>query len=374
MQDPRLKQLASLLLNHSIHLKSGELFGIRAGILSKPLIKELMKEAHRIGAVPYVELEDDEIKRLTFGFIDPDASESARAALKKQLEWERVLWSHWAGQVVIGVDENDAELSAANPKAIAIYREELKEIRDLRINERRWVYLHWPTMADAQKAGMCYDDFYEFFLNAALVDYDEMRSNMQPLVDLMKRTDKVRLVGKGTDLTFSIRGMNVVPCAGEMNIPDGEVYTAPVRDSVNGVIHYNTALIEQGKRYENPRFVFENGKIVEAACDNDTKALNELLDTDEGARYIGEFAIGVNNAVTKPIGNTLYDEKIGGSFHFTPGAAYDEAFNGNRSVLHMDIVCMQAQPYGGEIYFDDVCIRRDGLFTLPELAGLNPKA
>ncbi len=373
MQDPRLKQLASLLLNHSMHIKEGELFGIRTGLLAKPLIKELMKEAHRIGAVPYLDLRDEELQRLAFGFIDPENPEPARAALKKQAEWERALWSHWVGQVVIGVEENDAELSAADPRAIAIHKAELKEIRDLTVNERRWVYLHWPTKAAAQKAEMCYDDFYEFFLNAALVDYDEMERNMRPLVALMQRTDKVRLLGKGTDLTLSIRGMNVIPCAGEMNIPDGEVFTAPLRESANGVIQYNTPLIEQGKRYDNPRFVFENGKIVEASCGNDTKGLNALLDTDEGARYLGEFAIGVNNAVTKPIGNTLYDEKIGGSFHLTPGAAYDSAFNGNRSVLHMDIVCMQAQPYGGEIYFDGVCIRRDGLFTLPELAGLNPK-
>lgn len=373
MLDTRLDQLAELLLTHSLRLTSGELFEINAGAAAKPLIKALMKRAHRLGAVPYVRLEDDELQRLFFGFIDANHPENTQAVFEKQIEWEKARWAHLAAHVDIGVDENDAELSAADPRAVSLYRAAMRPIRDIRIDERRWVYLHWPTMADAQKANMCYDDLYEFFLRSALVDYARMRQSMQPLIDLMLRTDAVHIKGPGTDLQFSIRDMPVVPCFGERNIPDGEVYTAPVKESANGVIQYNTALHMLGRQYHDPRLVFENGRIVQASCANDTQGLNRLLDTDEGARYLGEFALGVNNEITSPMGNTLYDEKIGGSFHLTPGCAYASAFNGNKSSLHMDIVCLQSAPYGGEIYFDNTLIRRDGLFLPPELCGLNPE-
>jgi aminopeptidase len=373
MQDLRLHKLAGLLLTHSIGVRPGEQFEINAGIAAKPLIKAIMKRAQELGAVPHVRLEDDELRRLFYGFIDPDHPEAAKAAIEKQVEWEKARWAHLAAHVDIGVDENDAELSAADPRALSLYRAAMRPVWDIRIDERRWVYLHWPTMADAQKAKMCYDDLYEFFLRSALVDYARMREGMQPLIDLMRRTNEVRILGPGTDISFSIRGMPVVPCFGERNIPDGEVYTAPLRESANGVIQYNTALHMLGRQYHDPRLVLQNGRIVEAGCANDTAGLNRLLDTDEGARYLGEFALGVNNEITQPMGNTLYDEKIGGSFHLTPGCAYASAFNGNKSALHMDIVCLQSPPHGGEIWFDGVCIRRDGRFTLPELFALNPE-
>lgn len=372
MKDSRLETLAKLLVGHSLGLQSGELFEINGGVAAKPLIKEIMRAANADGAIPYVRLEDAELQRLSYAYIDPEAPESALGAIEKERAWSKARWEHLAAHVDIGVDENDAELSAVDERAMALYRAEMREIRDIRIDERRWVYLHWPTMADAQKAGMCYDEYYEFFLAAANVDYKRMRESMRPLVKAMEAAEDVHILGPDTDIRFSIAGMPVVPCFGERNIPDGEVYTAPVKESANGRIKYNTALHMLGKRYENPRLVFEEGRIVDAACDNDTSGLNRLLDTDVGARYLGEFALGVNNAIKRPVGNTLYDEKIGGSFHLTPGCAYQSAFNGNKSSLHMDIVCMQAQPYGGEIYFDGVCIRRDGLFLPAELRGLNP--
>ena len=373
MKDERLQKLAKLLLNYSLSIQKGELFEINGGIPAKPLIKELMKEAHAIGAVPYVKLGDDELTRLSFGYIQPDAPAEARAIIEKQMAWETVYWDHLVAHVDIGVDENDAELSAANEQSMRLYREVRQPLRDRIIDERRWVYLHWPTMADAQKAGMCYDDFFDFFINAALVDYQKMGKDMEPLVELMQKTDMVHILGPGTDLRFSIKGIPVVPCHGNLNIPDGEVFTAPVKDSVNGTIHYNTAAMRYGKKFDNPRLVLKDGHIDEASCDGDNAGFNEMLDADEGARYIGEFAIGVNNAVNRAIGNTLYDEKIGGSFHFTPGCAYADAFNGNKSQLHLDIVCIQTAAYGGgEIWFDDKLIRKDGVFTLDALKGLNP--
>lgn len=373
MRDERLSKLAKLLVEYSLHLAQGELFDINAGLPAKPLVKAVMQAGQRAGAVPLVRLEDDELTRLSFGYIDPEHPEKSRDALEKIRALRLAYWKDLAAHVDIGVDENDAELSAVDPRARRAYLAAMKPVRDLIINERRWVYLHWPTPADAQKAGMCYDDFYEFFLGAALVDYEKMGRDMAPLAELMGRTDRVRILGPGTDLSFSIKGIPVVPCHGQLNIPDGEVFTAPVKDSVNGVIQYNTAAMRYGKKFANPRLVIRNGHIDEASCDGDVIGFNELLDADEGARYFGEFAIGVNNAVTKAIGNTLYDEKIGGSFHLTPGDAYDEAPNGNKSQLHLDIVCIQtAACGGGEIWFDDLLVRKDGLFVPEALRGLNP--
>ncbi|MEL7609846.1 MAG: aminopeptidase [Bacillota bacterium] len=373
MRDERLFDLARMLLTYSLELKRGELFQINSGIGAKPLIKALMIEANKVGAVPLLKLEDDELSRLSFEFIDPEHPEFAKEVLAKYVQWEMAYWEHVAAHVDIGVDENDMELAGVDPRKIQLRRTATKSVKDLTIDQRKWVYLCWPTMAQAQKAGMCYDDYYEFFIDVCLVDYQKMAKDLEPLRELMAKTDRVRITGPDTDLEFSIKGIPVRPCAGKANIPDGEIYTAPVRDSINGTIRYNTATNYLGHEYRNVRFEFRDGCIIEATADNDADALSRLLDTDEGARYIGEFALGVNNRITKALGNTLYDEKIGGSFHLTPGNAYQDAFNGNKSAIHWDIVCIQTKEYGGgTIYFDGEPIREDGIFLPAALQGLNP--
>lgn len=220
---------------------------------------------------------------------------------------------------------------------------------------------------------MSTEAFEDFYFNVCNLDYSKMSRAMNPLVELMNKTDQVKIVGPGTNLTFSIKGIPTIKCDGERNIPDGEVYTAPIKDSVNGYISYNTPTIYQGFTYENIRFKFVNGQIVEATA-NDTEKINKVLDTDEGARFIGEFALGLNPYINKAIKDTLFDEKITGSFHLTPGNSYDECPNGNQSAIHWDLVCIQTPEYGGgEIYFDGVLVRKDGRFILPELQALNPE-
>ena len=225
----------------------------------------------------------------------------------------------------------------------------------------------------AQLADMSTESFEDFYFKVCCLDYGKMDRAMDPLKEWMERTDRVHLLAPGTDLTFSIRGLPAVKCAGKMNIPDGEIYTAPVRESVNGVIAYNTPSVKDGFTFRNIRLTFRNGKIVDA-CGNDAARLNRQLDIDEGARYVGEFAIGVNPHITFPMKDTLFDEKIAGSIHFTPGASYDDCFNGNRSSQHWDLVLIQTPEYGGgEIWFDDVLIRKDGRFVPERLQGLNPE-
>jgi aminopeptidase len=198
-----------------------------------------------------------------------------------------------------------------------------------------------------------------------------MAKDQRPLVARMEKAERIRIVSPGTDLTFSIQGIPIRPCYGQRNIPDGEVFTAPLRESANGTIRYNTPSRYQGTLFSDVCFRFKDGKIIEATANN-TEKLNEVLDADEGARYLGEWAIGCNNRVRYPMLDTLFDEKIGGSFHLTPGQAYEDADNGNRSVVHWDLVLIQRADYGGgEIYFDDELIRKDGRFVPEDLEGLN---
>jgi aminopeptidase len=271
--------------------------------------------------------------------------------------------------------DNATELSDVPSEKMGIYEKYYVTPvhHEIRIKKTKWVVLRYPNYSMAQLANTSLENFEDFYFNVCNLDYSKMKNAMESLVKYMERTDKVRIMGPGTDLTFSIKGIPVIPCAGECNIPDGEVYTAPVRDSINGTLSYNTPAVFQGFTYENIKLTFKDGKIIEATA-NDTERINKVFDTDEGARYVGEFAIGVNPYVLKPMKDTLFDEKIMGSFHFTPGNSYDEAPNGNKSAIHWDLVCIQTPEYGGgEIYFDDVLIRKDGHFVIPELNCLNPE-
>lgn len=269
--------------------------------------------------------------------------------------------------------DNVAELSdvpAENRQLYDIYYNTPVH-HDIRVKKTRWVVLRYPNASMAQLSNTSMESFEDFYFNVCNLDYSKMDRAMDAFVELMNRTDKVRMTGPGTDITFSIKDIPAIKCAGEMNIPDGEVFTAPVRTSVNGTISYNAPSLYQGYTYENICLTFENGKIVKAVA-NDTERINKVFDTDEGARYIGEFAIGVNPYVTKPMKDILFDEKICGSIHFTPGSCYEEAPNGNVSSIHWDLVWIQTAEWGGgEIYFDDVLIRKDGIFVLDELKCLN---
>jgi aminopeptidase len=271
-----------------------------------------------------------------------NVSELSDVPADKQKLWEDILWKKVHGEV--------------------------------RVPKTRWVVLRWPTQSMAQMAEMSTDAFEEYYFNVCTMDYAKMAAAMQPLVKMLTAADQVRLKGPGdTDLTFSTKGIAAIPCDGKVNIPDGEVFTAPVKDSVNGVIQFNCPTMYRGITHNDVRLTFKDGKIVNATS-TATQKLNEVFDTDEGARYVGEFAIGFNPYCTKPMKDILFDEKIAGSIHFTPGSCYDEASNGNKSSIHWDLVMMQTpEAGGGEIWFDGKLVRKDGRFVVDELAGLNPE-
>lgn len=368
MIDPRMTKLADVLVNYSTRVKKGENVLIEAFGIEPPLINEIVKEVRQAGGHPFVNLRDNLVVRQLL-------INSTQEQIKTWAEIDRFQMEKM--QVYIGVrgGANISELSDVPPEKMRWYSSYYMHTvhSQLRVKKTKWVVLRYPSPSMAQLANMSTEAFEQFYFDVCTLDYGKMSKAMDPLKELMEKTDRVRLVGPGTDLSFSIKGIGAVKCDGQLNIPDGEVFTAPVRDSVNGKLSYNAPTPYQGFTFENVVLEFKDGKIINAAANNSEK-INKILDTDEGARYIGEFSIAFNPYIRQPMKDILFDEKIDGSFHFTPGQCYDEAPNGNTSAIHWDMVCIQRAEYGGgEIWFDDKLIRKDGLFVLPELKPLNPQ-
>ena len=367
--DQRIEILAKNLVTYSCRVEKGEKVLIESiGEDSKNLVKALVKEVYAAGGHPFVTIKDQSVTRELLKGMD-----QIQAELMAKYELERM--KDMDAYIAIRGSENASELSDIDSAKMKIYTDYFMKPVHLseRVNNTKWVVLRYPNNSMAQLANTSLESFEDFYYNVCNLDYSKMSRAMDSLTALLDRTDKVRIVGPGTDLTFSIKDIPSVKCCGLRNIPDGEVYSAPVRDSINGVISYNTPSVYQGTTFENICFRFENGKIVEATSNN-TERLNEILNTDDGARHIGEFAIGVNPYILKPMKDTLFDEKIAGSIHFTPGQAYKLADNGNKSAIHWDLVLIQRPDFGGgEIWFDDVLIRKDGIFVIEELEVLNPE-
>jgi aminopeptidase len=368
MKDVRIEELARNLINYSVELKPGEKILIENIGNEVPLTKALMQEAYKAGGIPYVTIKNNEILRVLL-------SECTEPQLKEMASFEIARMKEMQAYIGLRAGENVSELGAVPPEKMSIYTKYYSKPlhSDLRVKHTKWCVMRYPNHSMAQLAGMATDLFENFYFKVCNLDYSRMSKAMDSLVRVMERADRVRITGKGTDLSFSIKGLPAIKCDGKLNIPDGEVFSAPIRDSVNGEITYNTPAVYQGVTFENIHLRFKDGKIVEATA-NDTERVNRIFDTDEGARYIGEFSLGVNPYIDKPMKDTLFDEKIRGSIHFTPGNAYDECDNGNKSAIHWDLVYIQRPEYGGgEIWFDDTLVRKDGIFVIDELKCLNPE-
>ena len=368
MTDPRINTLAKNLIGFSCSVQKGENVMIETYGDCDALLLALIRETYVAGANPFVWRRDNAVQRaIAMGATDAQLSLMARV--------DAELMENMQAYIGIRGGNNNAEMSDVP----AVQRERMSKLYsnpvhgDIRVPKTKWCVMRYPTPGMAQMANMSTPAFEDYYFNVCNLDYSKMDRAMDPLKALMEKTDKVRIVGPGTDLSFSIKGLPAIKCAGECNIPDGEIFTAPVQGSINGVLSYNTPSVFEGFTFENIVLTFENGRIVKATA-NDTERINKIFDRDEGARSVGEFAIGVNPYITSPMKDTLFDEKIAGSFHFTPGRCYDDCDNGNRSGIHWDLVCIQTPEYGGgEMYFDDVLVRKDGRFVLPELFALNPE-
>ena len=371
MTDPRISRLAELLISHSVRLQRGEHLLIEAFEIPRDMVIAVIRAARAAGGHPHVALRDNRIMRaLNETAADENFSVWSDYDTYRMKKVQAYIGLRGADNVseMSGID--DAQMK----KQARLYARPVHF--EQRVNHTKWCVLRWPTPGMAQLAKLSTEAFEDFFFDVCTLDYARMDRAAQPLAERMRRTDRVRITGPGdTDLSFSIRDIPVIPCCGEYNIPDGECFTAPVRDSVNGVIHYNTPTIYNGISFENIRLEFRDGRIVDATCPQDQDKLQSIFDTDEGARRVGEFAIGFHPGILQPMKDILFDEKIAGSLHFTPGRAYSLADNGNRSEIHWDLVLIQRPDYGGgTIHFDDELIRRDGLFVPDELTALNPEA
>jgi aminopeptidase len=359
--------LAKTLVNFSVNLKEGERVLISNVDVPDDMTIALLHAIRERGGIPVVRLNSNKISRAQSKIFGEDAFRDLCDIGLDEMKKMQAF-------IAIRGGNNAFCHSDVPPDQRIMIDRVMHPVHDWRVKKTKWVILRWPSDGFAQLAKMNTEAFEDFFFNVCTMDYSRMAPGMEAMRERMERTDRVKISGNGTDLTFSIREIPAIPCDGHHNIPDGEIFTAPVMDSVNGVIQYNTPTIYQGLPFENIRLEFKNGKIVDCDAGNKTGEMSKILDSDGGARYIGEFSFGVNPNILHPMCDILFDEKISGSFHFTPGQAYDEADNGNRSQVHWDLVCIQRKEYGGgEIYFDGELIRKDGIFVPPELHGLNPE-
>lgn len=370
MKDPRVARLADTLVGYSTRVQPGEKVLIEAYDVPDDVITALVSRVAEAGGLPFVTVKRNKVLRALY-------QNATEEQMRLTGEFEQARMAAMDAYIGVRGADNSTELSDVPDDRMQLYRLLWWNPvhTQTRIAGTRWTVLRWPTPSMAQSAGMSTEAFEDFYFDVCTFDYSKMDALITPLKDLMDKTDRVRLTGPDTDLTFSIKDIPTVPCTGQANIPDGEIFTAPVKTSVNGTIAFNTPTIYQGTVFEGVRLTFQNGKITDATARGGlTGALNQILDSDEGARFVGEFSLGFNPYVLQPMKDILFDEKIAGSFHFTPGQAYEIADNGNRSVVHWDMVFIQRPEFGGGgIFFDDALIRENGLFIPETLQALNPE-
>jgi aminopeptidase len=365
MHDPRIDLLAKQLVGYSTDLKKGEKVLIDLYDVPDSIGIALIREARSKNAIPFVRIHQSRIAReLLIGATEAQYKVSSKHLLSEMKDMD--------AYIAIRGSHNISETSDVPHKSMQVAMKQMRPVIDYRVKKTKWCVLRWPTASMAQQASMSTEAFEDFYFKVCLLDYKALVPAMNALKRLMENTDKVHIVGPGTDLHFSIKGIPAVVCGGNYNIPDGEVFTAPVKNSVEGIVSHNAPTIYQGIAFDSIKLEFKEGKIIKAEAGNKTKELNRILNTDPGARYIGEFALGFHSVIREPMRDILFDEKIAGSFHFTPGQAYEIADNGNRSQVHWDMVNIQRKDYGGgEIYFDGKLIRKNGIFLPKNLAKLN---
>jgi aminopeptidase len=365
MTDPRYTKLAKLLIEYSTALKRGDHVLLDMIDVPDEFSVELMRAARRAGAIPTIEVRHTRVTReLLRGMTD------SQATLVRDLELFRM--KKMQAYIAVRGSANANENADVSSEQMAVYSRITRPVLNHRVSKTRWCVLRWPTPSMAQAAGLSTEAFENLYFDVCTFDYRKMARAMVPLERRMRKADAVRIKSPGTDLTFSIKGIGAKMCKGDRNIPDGEVFSCPVKTSINGRIQYNTPTLYSGTKFENVCLEFKDGKVIRATSNN-TKRLNEILDTDPGARYVGEFSLGFNPYILNPMCDILFDEKIAGSFHLTPGQAYEECDNGNRSAVHWDMVLIQRPEWGGgEIWFDGELIRKDGIFVPKDLKPLNP--
>ncbi len=368
MIDQRLKKLAQNLVNYSIKLKPNEKCLINAIDVPDEFVTEIIDNVWKCGGIPIVKTTSSKVK----SHLTPNYT---KEIIEFNTKLEIPLWESLQAAIIVDGSANPFNSNNVSPETkqliSRISNRKYHEIFDK--NNVKWVLLNYPNNLSAFNSKMSDEQFENFYLDVCTFDYSKMKDAMVPLKKLMEKTDKVHIIAPNTDITFSIKNQSACICAGEYNIPDGEVFTSPIKTSVNGKVLYNVPCAVNGQIFENIQFIIKDGKIIEAKSTNNDELI-KILDTDEGSRYFGEFALAVNPYINQPMYDILFDEKISGSFHMAFGTCLVEAPNGNKSGIHIDLIQIQTPEYGGgEIWFDDVLIRKDGKFVIDELKALNPE-
>lgn len=364
--DPRIQKIAEIIVKHSIKVQPNEHVLIQTNTkIDLSVFRAIIKEIHKAGGFAHTDLRDATVTRqlILGGTIE-------QFKTLAEIEVERM--SRMDGFINLRSPENASEFSDIPSEKMELYANMYGKIQTEEIMKKKWMTTRIPSSAMAQEARMSTEAFENFYYDICSIDYSDLSKAMDPLKEHMEKTNLIEIKGPNVDLSFSVDNIGVIKGDGTDNLPDGELYTAPIKDSVNGAITFNTASTFNGVTFENISLTFVDGKVVKATA-NHSRLLNEILNTDEGARFIGEFALAFNPKVKEPMNNTLFDEKIDGSFHIALGSCFDEADNGNESAIHWDLVHIQRSEYGGgEIYFDGQLVRKNGRFVLPQLDDLNP--
>jgi len=365
MIDPRVTDLAELIVNYSTRVKSKErVLIVLYGTAGIPLLKELYKLCIKKGAYVSYDIAVDGLGQHFYANAkDHQLTDLPKHALAKAKVTDVMI------QIV--ADSNKMSMAKVDQKKMLQSRKARKKLSDY-YHDKRWTLLRYPTNADAQDAGMSLDDWEDFVFNSCLVDWKKVRKEQEVLEKILKKTKEIRLVADETDLLVKVKGQKYCHCCGEFNLPDGEIFTSPIRTGVDGVIKYNTPTMYMGKEFNWIKLWFEKGKVVKAESDKNQADLIKILDTDKGSRYLGEFAFGTNPFIQQPVKSILFDEKIGGSNHMALGKCYDKAPNGNDSAIHWDLI-LRHEYANGKVYLDGVLVQEKGLWIHKDLKKFNPK-
>lgn len=342
----KIQKLAKIMIGYSIALKKGEKLMLRGyGFDSYPLIKELYREAMKAGAIQVdVRFSVDELTRIFFDH-----------ASKEQIEYitdlDKKVADSYDAMIQVVADENPFELGEVNIKKLNMSAKARKPLSDI-LHKKRWCLFYYPNVASATFAKKNLEQWEDFVFDCSIKDWKKEEKMQAKFVNLMSKVDKVHIVGKETDLHLSVKKQIWRKCCGTHNMPDGEIFTSPLRTSVNGVIRYNVPTHYQSQDFEWVKLTLKDGKVVREESNNQ-KGVTEILNSDAGARYFGEFAFGLNKEIMNPTRQILFDEKMGRSLHMALGKCYDECPNGNDSTVHWDLI-FRFDWAGAELWFDGV--------------------
>ena len=365
--DNRIKKHAGVLLKYSLDIKKGEKIVIVGDVVTLPLIKESYRLAVELGALPQVLINSEELKEILLKGGSEEQIKYVPDSVKKAFETVDVVLSFFGGT-------NTRMLSNVNPEKLKLSAQGSSEITRIFFErvakkELRWCGTMFPNQANAQEANMSISEYEDFVYGAGYIDrkdpiaeWKEIEKKQEGICNILNGKKHFRIVSRDTDLNMSVEGRKWINCCGRANFPDGEVFTGPVEDSLEGHIRFSFPGIYGGREIEDIQLTFERGKVVKAVAAKGQELLEQLLETDKGARYVGEIAAGTNYNIKRFTKHMLFDEKIGGTVHLAIGRSIPESLGKNQSAIHWDMLCDMKK--GGEIYADGELVYKDGKFLI----------